>query len=228
MPYESTITFTLDTICPWTYLGFLRLNKALNAYRSANPDAPATFTLRLSPYQLYPGFTQEGEDKYEWYKKEKYNGSEDRMKMYMAYMSNLGREEGIEFDFGGGMVANTLHAHRILLYLQKNKTPGVALKALESLYGEYFCRRAHPSSPQTLLKACRAAGLEDEEAKKLVEDGEMGLRETERAVRVQAVDGVDSVPYIIFEGRKRDFTLVGAKKVEEYAEVLKRVGTEAV
>ena len=97
-----------------TYLAFLRLQKALTTYRSSHPDSPASFTLKLAPYQLYPNMSQEGVDKYDWYKNEKYNGSEERMGMYMNVMGNLGKEEDITFDFGGGMVGNTLNAHRVL------------------------------------------------------------------------------------------------------------------
>lgn len=57
-----------------------------------NPSAPAlrrfhespsakdtTFTVKYFPYQLYPGASVEGEDKYEWYKS-RYGDSEDKMK----------------------------------------------------------------------------------------------------------------------------------------------------
>jgi predicted DsbA family dithiol-disulfide isomerase len=211
-----------------TYLGFLRLSKALSNYNSANPDSPATFTLKLAPYQLNPDATQEGVDKYEWYKNEKYNGSEERMNMYMAAMDDLGKAEDIKFDFGGGLVANTLPAHRLLHYLQNNREQGVQLDVLKSLYRQYFEERAHPSSNETLLKACMAAGLSEEEAKTLVEDGDEELRETKAAIREQAGNGVDSVPYVVFEGRKRDFTLVGAKSVGEYEKVLGQVTKECV
>ncbi|USP78060.1 uncharacterized protein yc1106_05334 [Curvularia clavata] len=226
MPYESTITFTLDTICPWTYLGFTRLTRALSAYRSANPNSPATFTLKLAPYQLYPDFPSEGTDKYQWYKEKKYNGSDERMDMYMRYMGDLGNQESIKFDFAGGMVANTLHAHRVLYWLQANKGPDAALAALRYLYEQYFQHRAHPASQEVLEKACVEGGLSEEEASKLVADEQEGLRDVKDAIREQAGNGVDSVPYVVFEGRKRDFTLIGAKSVEEYEKVLGQVEKE--
>ncbi|KAI4671546.1 uncharacterized protein J4E78_000042 [Alternaria triticimaculans] len=209
-----------------TYLAFIRLSKAISAYRTTNPSSPATFTLKLAPYQLYPDATQEGVNKYEWYKNEKYDGSEDRMEKYMNAMRDLGKQEGIEFDFGGGVVANTLHAHRVLQWSQKNKEGGVALEGVKELYTLYFEQRAHPSSSETLVKACTAAGLGGEEAKKVVEDDEEELAETKAAIQEQAGNGVDSVPYVIFEGRKRDFTLVGAKSVAEYEKVLAQVAKE--
>ncbi|KAF2030379.1 thioredoxin-like protein [Setomelanomma holmii] len=227
MPYNSTITFTLDTICPWTYLGFVRLRKALTSWTSSNPNSPVTFTLRLAPYQLYPDFSMEGRDKYEWYKKERYNDSPERMQMYIDYMTALGKDDGITFDFSGGTIANTLHAHRILQYLQNNKPPAHAIRALESLYDSYFSHRAHPASHETLTKACLAAGLSEHEAKALVEDDGEELMETKMAIREQVGNAVDSVPYVVFEGKRRDFTLVGAKSVEDYVKVLGQVEKEA-
>ncbi|KAF2127005.1 thioredoxin-like protein [Dothidotthia symphoricarpi CBS 119687] len=227
MPYESTITFILDTICPWTYLAFIRLNKALASYRSKNPSSPASFTLQPAPYQLYPDFSTKGEDKYEWYKKEKYGGSEERMNMYADHMTKLGNIEGISFDFHG-QIGNTLHAHRIIHYLLNSKSPAAAQKCLESLYKQYFEQQAHPSRPSTLVTACLAAGLTEEEARTLVDDESEGLGVTKAAIREQTGNGVDSVPYIVFEGRRRDFTLVGAKEVAEYEKILGQVAKECV
>jgi predicted DsbA family dithiol-disulfide isomerase len=186
-----------------------------------------TFILRLEPYQLFPDFSITGEDKYEWYKKEKYNNSEERMQMYIDYMTALGKDDDIAFDFNGGTIANTLHAHRILQYLQNQKSPSHALAALDSLYTQYFTQRGHPSAPETLIKACVAAGLTEAEAKALVDDETEELMETKAAIREQVGNAVDSVPYVVFEGRRRDFTLIGAKSVAEYEKVMGQVEKEA-
>jgi predicted DsbA family dithiol-disulfide isomerase len=148
--------------------------------------------------------SQEGVNKYEWYKNEKYSGSEERMSMYMNVMNGLGREEGVWFDFGGGTVGNTLHAHRVLQCLQSDEQGEErAIRALESLYKSYFTERKHPSSEETLMTACVVAGLSEDEARKLVEDETVGSRQTKAAVQEQVGNGVDSVPYVVFEGRKR-------------------------
>ncbi|KAH7067983.1 thioredoxin-like protein [Paraphoma chrysanthemicola] len=230
MPYDSTITFTLDTICPWTYLGFLRLRKALASYRATHPSSPVSFTLRIAPYQLYPDFSPVGENKYEWYMHEKYNNSPERMDKYVAYMTALGRDEGVEmkFDEKKGEIANTLNAHRVLWWIQENKREEDVLNALSSLYTQYFCESAHPSAPATLTAACQAAGLSESETKDLVGDESEGLSEVKMAIREQVGNAVDSVPYVVFEGRRRDFTLVGAKSVAEYEKVLGQVEKEAL
>ncbi|KAJ4354883.1 hypothetical protein N0V95_003417 [Ascochyta clinopodiicola] len=227
MGYTSTITFTLDTICPWTYLAFLRLQKALSQHRASHPSSPVTFTLQIAPYQLYPDFSQDGVDRHTWYRDEKYHGSEEKFNLYCEYMGALGKDEGVAFDFRGGLFANTFHAHRILQYLQEHLGPEAAIKGLESLYQQYFCEQAHPSSHATLMRACQAAGLSEEEARRVVEDESEAAAETKSGIREQAGNGVDSVPCVVFEGRKRDFTLIGAKEVAEYVRTLEQVAKEA-
>jgi predicted DsbA family dithiol-disulfide isomerase len=45
-------------------------------------------------------------------------------------------------------------------------------------------------------------------------------------IREQASNGVDAVPYIVIEGRRRDITLQGAKEVDEYIRALERIMKE--
>ena len=96
-----------------------------------------------------------------------------------------------------------------------------------ALYKQYFEQAQHPSSPETLLKATMAAGIEEAEAKNVIEAEDEELQDVKLLVREQAGNGVDSVPYIVFEGRRRDFTLEGAKEVQEYLKVLQQVATES-
>jgi predicted DsbA family dithiol-disulfide isomerase len=184
-----------------------------------------TFTLRLAPYQLYPDFSTEGVSKYEWYKTEKYSDSAERMQMYIDYMTALGKDDNIPFDFNNGVIANTFHAHRTLHCVQATHGPEAAISALLSLYKQYFEEGQHPSSPSTLIKAYLAAGLSEQEAKEVVEGEEM-TRETKTAIQEQVGNAVDSVPYVVVEGRRRDFTLVGAKGIGEYEKALAQVVKE--
>jgi predicted DsbA family dithiol-disulfide isomerase len=204
----------------------MRLQKALSTYRSANPNSKASFTLKLAPYQLYPDSSPEGQDRHEWYKNTRYNGDEETVLKYEHYMGALARAEGVDLDFSTGTIANTLHAHRILFWVQENESEDAACRALECLYQQYFSQGCHPSAKETLLKACRAAEMGDEEAERLVEDQREGLSEVKMAIMDQAGNDVDSVPYVVFEGRRRDFTSVGAKEVGEYVKLMEGVAKE--
>jgi predicted DsbA family dithiol-disulfide isomerase len=92
------------------------------------------------------------------------------------------------------------------------------------LYSQYFENEKHPSADETLLKALDDAGVPAEEGKAFVEDKDEGMMDVRMAVRQQAGDGM---PYIIFEGKRRDITLVGAKEVEEYEKALAQIAKES-
>jgi predicted DsbA family dithiol-disulfide isomerase len=194
----------------------------------SNEDSSATFSIKFMPYLLYPEMASDGEDKYEWYKRAKYNGSAEQMEKYVKVMQHLGQKEQppIEFDWHG-TVAGTLHAHRIVQYFQEEKGPQVAQKIVASLYKQYFQEQQHPSSKDTLLEACTAAGISEKEALNVIDDDYEGLQDVKMLIQEQAGNGVDSVPTIIFEGRKRDFTLTGAKEIDEYVKTLKLVIKES-
>ncbi|KAK6007489.1 hypothetical protein QM012_004303 [Aureobasidium pullulans] len=224
MGYESQISFTLDTICPWTYLARRRLAKALSQVQSTEPGV--TFTIKYLPYQLYPNAPQEGEDKYAWYRDARFNGDEEHMRKYVVLMTAYGKAEGIAYKFGG-RVGNTLQAHRIIQLVQEVRGPEAAEKVVDSLYRQYFEEEQHPSAHETLLKALGEAGLGETEAKKMVEDEDEGLMDVKMLIREQAGNGVDAVPYVVFEGKRRDFTLEGCKEVDEYVKVLQQVAKES-
>ncbi|KAL5321433.1 hypothetical protein ACEPPN_009391 [Leptodophora sp. 'Broadleaf-Isolate-01'] len=213
--YDSTINFTLDTICP-----SLRLVRATDASSKVN------FTVVYHPYQLYPGASIEGEDKYEWYKKSKYGDSEEKMKMYTTLMSAYGASAGITYKFGG-TVANTLPAHRVIQHFQERNGPAVADSLINSLYRQYFEEEKHPGSKETLMAACKEAGIDEQDAEAVIADEDEGLMETKGRIREQAGNGVDSVPFVVVEGRRRDITLQGAQEVGDYVKALEQIVKES-
>ena len=178
------------------------------------------------PFQLYPDASEEGEDKFAWYKKSRYGDSEEKMNMYTKLMGAYGTAEGINFKFGG-TVANTLHAHRLIQHYQEQKGPETADKIVNSLYRQYFEEEKHPSSDETLLRAATDAGINESDAKAFIENKREGLQDTKVAIIDQMGGQVDSVPRVRIEGKRRDFKIEGAKEVDEFKAVLEKVIKEA-
>ena len=69
--------------------------------------------------------------------------------------------------------------------------------------------------------------MDEEEAKAFVADKQLGLREVEMAVREQAGNQIDAVPFVVIEGKRRDLSLEGAKEVGEYVAALEKVAKES-
>ncbi|TGO49052.1 hypothetical protein BCON_0222g00020 [Botryotinia convoluta] len=236
--YDSTITFTFDTICPCTLHMRVIIQahfdeyeiKTLRIVRSTDAASKVNFTIKFSPYQLYPGASKEGEDKYAWYRKSRYGDSEDKMEMYIKLMTAYGKSAGIDYKFGG-TVANTLDAHRVVQHFQqedvKGGGPETADKIVMALYRMYFQEEKHPSSKETLLAACKEAGVDEGGAKKIIEDEYEGLMDVKNLIREAEGNDVDSVPVVSVEGKRRDITLTGAQEVHDYVKTLEQIVKES-
>ena len=46
-------------------------------------------------------------------------------------------------------------------------------------------------------------------------------------IQEQASNGVDSVPFVVFEGKRRDITIQGANEVEDYVKALEKIVKES-
>lgn len=77
------------------------------------------------------------------------------------------------------------------------------------------------------MGACVEAGIAEEEARRVVGDREEGLRETRERIGEQVGNGVDSVPFVLIEGKRRDMTIQGANEVDDYLKALKQVVKES-
>ncbi|KAI4174898.1 MAG: hypothetical protein LQ343_001925 [Gyalolechia ehrenbergii] len=149
-------------------------------------------------------------------------------------LSTYGKQVRIESDFHG-TVANTLDAHRLIQHYQGELGPEVAENIVDSLYDQYFTQQAHPSAPETLLKAATAAGIDKTKAEAFVADKYEGLHVPKLLLREQVSNEIASasgkapirwshehrrrpaiVPYVLVDGKRRDLTLEGAKEVDEY------------
>jgi predicted DsbA family dithiol-disulfide isomerase len=159
------------------------------------------------------------------YKKKRFNDSDEQMKKYVTVMSAEGLESGIPFRFDG-TIANTQHAHRVIQYFQEEKGAAVADLMVKDLYGQYFTEAKHPSSHETLMHAALAASIPEDEAKRVVDDESVGMMEMKMLEREQRSNGIDAVPNITIEGKRRDVTIEGARSVEEFEKELQKIAKE--
>ncbi|KXJ87742.1 hypothetical protein Micbo1qcDRAFT_190192 [Microdochium bolleyi] len=232
------------------------LDLALANYRgSTNSHAPVKFTVRFAPFQLYPALPEAGQEKRAWFIDTKYAGSADKMAQFEAVMQSYGEPMGVKFSWDGS-TANTLGAHRVIQWFQGAEGgnededdlydddddgeegkkaareryaaygPATASRIVDALYRMFLEEAAHPSSAETLIKACVEAGVPEGEARRVVEDVNLGRQLATRKIRMSKSDGVDSVPTVVFEGKRRDVTLVGAKEVFEYEKALATIVKE--
>ncbi|KAF7542945.1 hypothetical protein G7Z17_g11142 [Cylindrodendrum hubeiense] len=212
--YESQVTFTIDTTCPW-------LDQALSQVQS--PSVP--FTLYFDPYQPSSDLPDTVPDRSQWALQHKHNDNPEAQQLYQAHMASLAEPLGVPLTFAGP-TGNSFHAHRVIQLVQESDGAAVTNRLVDELFRLYFAEGRHPAEDDTLIAACVTAGVPEEQAKALVADREKGQKQVKEKIRTVGMD-VNAVPVVMVEGRRRDLTLDGLKTIADYVKALKTIVKES-
>ncbi|KAJ2452182.1 hypothetical protein EV183_003109 [Coemansia sp. RSA 2336] len=208
--HKLNIGVVLDTICPWCYVGDRRLQRALEMAKKKWPDFEATVS--YEPFQLDSGLGK-GLDKQQVYLK-KFG---DRVTAIHERLAESGKEEGIEFSFGGKM-SNTLDSHRLIDYA-KLQGQDAQHKVVQSLFRRYFEQEQDIGDHEVLLGAAEDAGLDREKTREYLQsnDGSDAVQtKMEQFKRL----GVSGVPFFIINNR---FGISGAESCQTFVDAFDKV-----
>lgn len=207
------ISYWSDYVCPYCYIAEARLHKAINELGIGDGA-----DLLPMAFQLDPSAPNEPLTDTATRFAEKYRLPLAEAKAQIEHISNLGKAEGIEFNYATTQFTNTFNAHRLMkLALSKNNKE-LAAKMNELLFAAYFTKNLRLAEDSVLIEAGVMAGLEESEILELLKGNMYGpdVRADEAAAARQGVRGV---PYFIFPG---GFTIPGAISTEDFKDILKR------
>ncbi|OJI82403.1 hypothetical protein ASPTUDRAFT_126847 [Aspergillus tubingensis CBS 134.48] len=203
-----------DTVCPWCYVGYRRLTRAITTHKATHPAD--TFTLTWHAFYLNPNSPSfPGLDKTEYYKS-KFGG--DRALAIFDRLGAVGQSEGIKFSFGG-RTGNTRDSHRLMWYAGQKEKEKKDTRVAEELFRAYFEEEKNVTDREVLVQAGVGAGLERSEVERLL-DGEEGGKEVDLEAEKARRQLVTGVPYYMVQGQ---YAVEGADEPETFLEVFKQV-----
>ncbi|MCF8503302.1 MAG: DsbA family oxidoreductase [Caulobacter sp.] len=184
------IDFIADVVCPWCYLGWRRLEKAL----AMRPDLEATITWR--PYQLDPTLPEEGVDRKAYYAA-KFPDPE-RREAGAKVLNAAAAEDGITWNLADIPVSpNTNAAHRLIRWAQGEGLQG---PVLEGVLAAYFTELRDIGDPVVLADIGEKAGMDRMRLLQAFSEGtDKDAVSREHFQAHQA--GVSGVPFMIFDGK---------------------------
>jgi predicted DsbA family dithiol-disulfide isomerase len=207
------ITILSDSICPWCFIGKRRFERAL----SMRPQQ--SLEVVWKPFQLNPTMPKEGIDRKQ-YLAAKFGGVERADRQYDR-IRQVGREEGIAFDFGRiDRTPNTVNSHR-LVYLAGQR--GNQDAVVEGLFRAYFIEGRDVGDIAVLADVAAAVGFDRDEVMRYLlgdEDQFQILALDESARR----NGITGVPCFIVEDR---YAISGAQSPEIFHQIFDLVRQEA-
>lgn len=199
-----------DIACPWCYLGKRRFERALADFSGAQ-----RVEVTYRPFQLDPGAPAEASS-HRAYLDARYGPGSAAMD---ARVAEIGRAEGVDFDFERALHVNTLDGHRLLWLAGSRYGPAVQAALAERLFAARFAEGGNVGDHAQLVEAAAAAGVGREHAAAFLASDE-GRREVADLIAQAAGLGVSSVPTYVFEDT---WAVSGAQETEVFAQVLKQV-----
>lgn len=209
-----TVEIVFDLVCPWCFLGTRRLMRALRA----RPDVLAE--LQWRPFLLNPDIAPEGIARQDYLVRK--FGGEDRARRLHAAITDVGRQEGIDFRFDRiRRIPSSVDAHRLVRFAAQH---GLAEPMVDRLYEAYFLEGADIGATETLAALGGAIGLDLRASRQFLH----GHAETEavhadnlRAHRL----GINGVPCFVIGGRH---AIAGAQEPEVLERLLEVALVEAI
>ncbi len=209
---RATLDVISDPICPWCYIGKVKLDRAL----VQRPETDLDIFWR--PYQLNPDMPAEGMDRMT-YLETKFGGPE-RAKTIYGQIENAAVAAGLNVDFSKiKRTPNTFDAHRLIRWA---RSTGHQQAVVDSLFVRYFEQGEDIGDRDLLLEVARQVGMDQALLVRLYdEDADRDLLTNEEALARQM--GVSGVPTFILSEK---FAFVGAQETTAWLDVLDRLADD--
>ncbi|MFF3949838.1 DsbA family oxidoreductase [Streptomyces sp. NPDC001902] len=202
-----------DIACPWCYVGKRRFERALAAFPQADQ-----VEVVYRPFQLAPDKSDTPEP-HRAYLDERYGPQSAAMD---ARVAELGRAEGLAFDFDRAIENNTLLAHRLLWHALNAYGAKEQAALKDRLLVAHFAEGADVGDRATLAALAAEAGLDRDRAAAFLASDE-GLAEVLAEIDDARSIGVNAVPTFVFEGK---WAVQGGQETSTFLRVLEQVAQE--
>ncbi|MCX4747428.1 DsbA family oxidoreductase [Kitasatospora sp. NBC_01287] len=203
-----------DIACPWCYIGKRRFDQALERF-AGQGEVEVVFR----PYQLVPDAPATASPHRAWLA-ERYGPQSRAMD---DRVTELGKAEGIDYDFDAALHANTFLGHRLLHLAETEYGPAAQGVLKEALLKAHFTDGVDVGDRAALTEVAVAAGLDRARVTEYLA-GEEGAREVREQLAEARQLGISAVPTFVFEGQ---WAVQGGQDADTFLKVLQQVAAES-
>ncbi|WP_371498528.1 DsbA family oxidoreductase [Kitasatospora sp. NBC_00374] len=202
-----------DIACPWCYLGKRRFEQALDRF-----PGKADVEVVYRPYQLVPDAPASASPHRAWLA-DRYGPQSVAMD---DRVTELGRAEGVAFDFDTALHVNTFLGHRLLHLAETEYGAPAQSRLKELLLKAHFSDGVDVGDRAELTELAVAAGLDRDRAAGYLA-GEEGAAEVRARLAEARELGISAVPTFVFEGR---WAVQGGQEADTFLRVLEQVAAD--
>ncbi len=204
-----------DVACPWCYIGKRRFETALSNF--AHKDQ---VEVQWRSYQLDPSLPEHYDGTELGYLSERKGMAPDQVSQMFAHVTAQAASEGLEYDFGTIVVANSFNAHQLLHLAAAH---GKGDDAKETLLSAHFEQGEDIGSREFLVRTGVGLGLDAGEINQAL-DTEKYADEVRADFAEARALGITGVPFFVID---RKYGISGAQPAELFSQALDEAWQEA-
>lgn len=207
-----------DLVCPWCFIGKRRFERAVQALRTEGLVFDLDVVVR--PFQLDPTAPIDSATPVREAYAKKFGGP-DKAEAILEHVTAIAAQDGIEFNMDSALRANTLAAHRLLLYVEEFLGSVAQMSANEAIMNAYF-RDGRNIADHEVLAECAVSVGADRTAVLEMLNSDRYMDDVREWLDTAADNGITAVPTFIVDDR---WSIPGAQDSEMFERVLRRMLT---
>lgn len=214
MANKMKIEVWSDVMCPFCYIGKRRFETALNAFADKQ-----NIELEWKSYQLDPNMKTDPSIKYEESLSTSKGMPLEQAKSMLSQVTEMAKEEGLQYDFEKAVVANSFRSHELSHYAKQFAKQDASE---ELLFKAFFEEGKNIDDIEVLKSIAASLGLDAAAFEKAVQDGEFQDAVRQDIYEAQQI-GVRGVPFFVFN---RKYAVSGAQPADVFTQSIQKAYDE--
>lgn len=211
------IKYWSDIACPFCYIGSTRMKKAMKEVGIYDDTK-----LEFKSFQLDPNAPKETDEKFIVHMSGGDKSREEQAQMQMNYISQMAKQDGLDFNIDNAKFTNTMDAHRLIKFAETKNDRDLVERVITRFYKVFFGDADNIADHDILVNAAAQAGLDRNEVEEVLSSDKY-----EDAVRKDEIEayqsGVQGAPFFVLNNK---YAISGAQPYEVFVKALKQVQAE--
>ena len=201
------IIYWSDFNCPNSYIGLVRLKKAVD-------ELDLDVKWEMKPFELYPTLFDTPTNSVTTENVLKYGITPEDAKAQIAETEEIALKDGLEINYKDVKLTSSRNAHRLVKYAQ-NKHPDISQDLIFKIFEANFKDNKVIADIDTLAEISSGLGLDEDEIRNMLESDSYNFEvqiEEEDAI----VMGVDGIPLYFLNYCEEQLIVPGAFEKEDF------------
>jgi len=221
--YVVKLSITEDSICPWCYIGWKEMERAIRQIES--DGLPIKFDIEFKPFRLDPSLPEDTVVDMGQRNLAKFGPI--RFSEIKKMVETRGGDVGIHFNWNGA-IRQTGNSHRLIRHAYEKQmerdreaqvttgVDGLHVKLLSEVFEGQFERAEDTGDPEILGGYCEKVGLMGKDEAISFLAGPEQRREVEEHFQEAETQGITGIPHIVIHNR---WAIVGVQTSDVYYRV---------